>query len=291
MTNKIRLGSDGRPLLDDFTRIYNKSALIPYDHMTHVDKLFSLDPLHVGVMFAGQVAIGERTIKNLVAEFKSSEKLRKIQSTNYTLGGVTRAFLRFIWRSYKREFPDARTRPELELMIGGYDKKRQTPGVARIYVHENKVDDVDYNFGVYFGGQMKEIQRLVFGTDRRNIVNLAKRTADLLKKYHTLLTQQLEETGVSVELKKPEEFGEELFLFNNWNLDSMEASWGAFSEQNAIECVDFLVSIMIRAQQFSAEMPTVGGEVQVAVIKKNSGFTFVSRREWRHGDYSVEVKE
>ena len=94
-----------------------------------------------------------------------------------------------------------------------------------------------------------------------------------------------------MKLKQPGEFGDELNLFHNWKLEGMEANWGAFSEQNALECVDFLVNIMIKSHQFSSQMPTVGGEVQLAVIKRVSGCNFVSRREWRHEDYIVPMQE
>lgn len=288
---KAKLNPNGQPLLDDFSKIYLKSQHIPYDHMTHVDKLLPLSPPEMGVMFSGEMAVGDRTIKSLIAEFKSTSTIFKGNDTNYTLKSVGNRLLKFLWPIYLQQHPDEHTRPELELMLGGYDKRRPTPGVIRLFLHENKIEDPDYDFGLYFGGQFKEIERLIRGTDFANGIRLIKRTEELLKRYHTLLTQQLEANGTRLDLKTPDEFGDELHLFHDWDLEGLPARYGAFSEQNAIECVDFLVNIMIRSQQFSTQMPTVGGEVQVAVIKKGSGFNFVSRREWRHHDHAIPAKD
>lgn len=289
--SKLKVGSDGRPLLDELAKIISRSHEIPYSYMTHVDKLFSLSPLEMGVMAAGIAAIGDRTIKNLIAEFKMKDKVFKSKTSNYTLKTIGERLLGFLWGYYSAQHPDASSRPDLELMLCGYDKQRFTPGVLRIYVHENRIGEPDYDFCLFLGGQTKEIQRLVFGTDVYNKTRLMAQADNLLKKYHSLLSQQLQASGVDIKLKEPEEFGEELKVFHNWNFEGMSANWSSFSEQNAIECIDFLVKVMINSQHFSTQIPSVGGEVQIAVVKKGSGFNLVSKRVWRHGDYAVPACE
>jgi len=74
-------------------------------------------------------------------------------------------------------------------------------------------------------------------------------------------------------------------------LDGFDANWGDFSEQNAIECVNFFVEIMIKSQQFSSRLPTVGGEVHISLITKNDGFRFISREEYEHEGYVVPKEE
>jgi hypothetical protein len=44
---------------------------------------------------------------------------------------------------------------------------------------------------------------------------------------------------------------------------------------------------MIKSQQFSYGMPTVGGEVHIALITKTDGFRFISREEYRHEGHFV----
>lgn len=288
---KIKMDAKGKPLLENFSTIFNKAEDVPYSHMQHVDKLFSLEPLKMGIMTTGLVAIGDRSIKNLIIEFKTTDIFKRLQDGNYTIRSVARRLLTFMWKYYIEEYKDERNRPDLELMLGGYDKLKYIPGVIRIYIHQNKLIEPDYDFAIYFGGQFKEIGRLVHGTDYENRLKLARRSNELLIKYYGLLCQELKSKNISLNLKKPEEFGEELRLFHDWKIDGLDAQIAAFSEQNAIECVDFLVNVMIKSQQFSSEMPTVGGEVQLSVIKKQSGFNFVSKRVWKHGEHTVEVKE
>ena len=286
---KIKTGPDGRPLLDEWSKILHKSQTIPSNYYTHVEKIFSLEPLEMGIMCSGIAALGDRSLKNLVWEFKSTGEIRDLANSDYTLKTVGESFLEFLWPHYSKAFPGEKNLPELELMLCGYDKARYTPGMIRLHVQDKKLSEPDYDFCIFFGGQTKEIQRVVFGTDMFNKMRLIDRSKALLKDYHDLLAKDLESRGIQAELKMPEEFGDELNLFNNWRFEGLAANWGAFSEQTAIECIDFLVSIMIHSQEFSTQIPSVGGEVQIAIVKKNTGFTHVSKRVWRHGNNAVPI--
>ena len=45
-------------------------------------------------------------------------------------------------------------------------------------------------------------------------------------------------------------------MFTNWDIEGLDAKFEDFSEQNAIDCVDFFIEIMIRAQAVSSQLPT-----------------------------------
>ena len=79
-------------------------------------------------------------------------------------------------------------------------------------------------------------------------------------------------------------------LFKDWDLNGFDANWGDFSEQNAIECVNFFVEIMIKSQQFSSSLPTVGGEVHIALITKEKGFSWISREEYEHEGHLTPIE-
>ena len=179
---KLKLDSKGKPVLNNFSELLEKSQLVPYNHMTHVDKLFSLEPLEMAVMIAGIVAIGDRTVKNLIGQFKTEAKLKEIEAEGNKLGNIGTKLLEFLGKKYEKEYPDERRRPELELMLGGYDKAKHTPGIVRIYVHKQEIQEPDYDFGIYFGAQTKEIQRLVHGTDVRNLIKIGERNEFLFQK-------------------------------------------------------------------------------------------------------------
>jgi hypothetical protein len=290
----LKVDEDGKPILKNFNQITEMTELIPYNHMTHVSKLFSLWPLPMGVMATGIVSIGERTIKSLIGEFKTNDPAFSFpkKPTNYTVNSIGRRLLEFVWSHYSKEYKKQQYKPELELIIGGYDLQSQVPAVYRILVHDNKIETTIKQFGVVFGGQMKEIQRIAFGSDFENKVKMRLRSDYLLNRYYELLSKYLKEQKHDIILPKPSGYSNDLrFIDDKWDLDGFDANWGDFSEQNAIDCVDFFVDVMIKSQQFSDRLPTVGGEVHIAVICKFQGFRFVSAEEWRHGDHAISITE
>jgi hypothetical protein len=286
---KIKLGTNSTPLLDNWSKIMNKSRSVPSYHQTHIDKIFSLSPLPMGVMCSGVGALGDRSLKSLIMEFSSTNEVSDLLKTDYTLFRAGELLLNFLWERYKKVYTDPQSRSDLELMLCGYDKQQYTSGMVRIHVQDQRVFEPDYDFCVFFGGITREIQRLVFGTDMFNKMRLIDRSKEVLNRYYDLLVKDLELQEIHTSLKKPEDFNDELNLFNNWRLEGLAADWGTFSEQTAIESVDFLINIMIRSQEYSTQIPSVGGEVQIALVKKNSGFKFISPRAWRHGDFTVPI--
>lgn len=288
---EIKKDKEGNPIIKKFWDIYRKAKPVPSMHMTHMTKLFSLSPLEMGIMSAGIVSIGDRTIKTLIEEFKKKKLTsgKKYKPKNYTVKVTADKFLEFVSGYYKKQYPDEKRRPYLEFILGGYDKRSPIPKIMRIKLPEENIEDCleEAKFGIVFGGQMKEIQRIVFGTDYKNLVNISVRHRQLLKKYRDRINRFLKEKKVAMEI--PELTGEEMkkidMFSNKWELEGLHATWGDFSEQNAIECVDFFVDIMIKSQQFSSEMPTVGGEVHIALITKAEGFQFVSREEYFHAGH------
>lgn len=291
---KLKTNKDGKPILKDFQDIYSKAQSVPFNHMTHMSKLFALDPLDMGVMTTGIASIGDRTVKSLINEFKTKKLVSspKRKLTNYTVNSISKKLLKFIHDFYDKEFGKRGVKPSLEIMVCGYDKRKPIPTIFRVYVHKNSVErsfDEKNPFGVAFGGQTQEIQRIVFGTDSDNKISLVMRVDQLFKKYRDLLQEHLKKKKITETLPDCGAFGDELLLFKEWNFNQFVAVWGDFSEQNAIECVNFFVEIMIKSQQFSASMPTVGGEVHMALITKDKGFRFISREEYIHEGFATPV--
>lgn len=179
-------------------------------------------------------------------------------------------------------------KPNLELMVGGYDKQKPIPTIYRIYVHKNTVESpFNGGFGIAFGGLTQEIERLVFGTDYINKIKLSLRVEELFDRYRDLLQDSLKKKGISEKLKRFTAFGDKLKFFKDWGFYEFVADWGDFSEQNAIECVNFFVEIMIKSQQFSSMLPMVGGDVHIGLITKEDGFRFISREEYEHEGYKI----
>lgn len=289
---KLKKDSDGNPLLKDIGQITELTESIPYDHMTHVTKLCSLDPLPMGIMTAGVTSIGDRTIRSLLSEFKQNDRAfsTKRAPTNYTVRSIGDRIKQFIYQRYQAEYPEDRFRPALEFIIGGYDKQSPIPSIYRIYIEKNELKESIRDFGIVFGGQMQEIQRIVFGSDIHNKYKIIDRSNYLLNKYHELLSRHLQDRGISEQLPQADTYGDVLrFFSDDYDLDGFDARWGDFSEQNAIECVDFFINIMVKSQQFSSRIPTVGGDIHIALITKEKGFRYISGEELQHGEHFVEL--
>jgi len=290
---KLKLDDKGKPLLNNFSALLEQAQAVPYNQLSNVSKLFDLSPLPMGVMFTGITSIGNRTIGKLVSEFKEHDKAfqKKAKPSNYAVRAIGDRLLKAMREPYASTYPDTSAQPELELIIGGYDKLSYSPSLFRIDVCENKIERIfssESPFGVTLGGQMDWIQRIVFGTDDYNLFRLAERTRDLLLDYHQKINAAVADSGIEFEVPPPDSWGDDLNLFNNWTIQGLDAEIADFSEQNAIDCVDFFIEIMIRAQAVSSKLPTVGGDINIAVIRKD-GFHFVSRQEWRHRDHSIKI--
>ena len=290
---KIKVDDQGQPLLDSFLTILEQAQSVPYNQLGNVSKLFDLSPLPMGVMFTGITSIGNRTIGRMISEFKEQDDAftASAEQSNYTVRSIGERLREFLRQYYASIYPQAHEQHELELIIGGYDRLNHLPSLHRIDVRQNTIDEifsVDSPFGVAFGGQKDWIQRIVFGTDVDNQIRLAQRAHDLLLEYHRRISDAVANAGITFEVPDPDSWGDDLSLFYNWDLHGLDADFSDFSEQNSIDCVDFFIEIMIRAQAVSSQLPTVGGDISIAVIRKD-GFRFVSRQEWTHRDHSIEI--
>jgi len=179
-------------------------------------------------------------------------------------------------------------------MIGGYDQEKHVPNIYRMFVHENKLEPIfegDEPFGIAFGGEMKEIQRIVFGVDGENQLRLTNRVNDLLDMYRNLLSDYLREKGIpEIILPESSTFGE-LSLFKDWVFTRFDANWGDFSNQNAIECISWFVGIMIKSHEFRSHLPTVGGKIHIGLITKDKGFSFISNEGYIHEGHNMPMED
>ena len=73
---------------------------------------------------------------------------------------------------------------------------------------------------------------------------------------------------------------------------SLPIDYAGMTIQKGIVFVDFLINLQIKADEFSMRSPTVGGEVQIALLER-SNFTWISKAatEWTHGGHSVKRQD
>jgi hypothetical protein len=284
--------TEGDNALKDLFDLFGASRDVPYNQLLHVTKLFRLGKLPVAAMFTGITSIGTDTVRGLIAAFADQDPAMQDPTIDYTVATLSEKLLEFLRLAYKDQYQSEFQEEELELLVAGYDRTGPWPTVVRLDVRRNsyQVEFAAGEFGIAFGGQMDWIQRIVFGTDVRNQVNLQQRLEFLQRAYRERLIEALAANGYTGDIPSAESFGEELQLFHDWRLDGLETNWAEFSEQNAIDCVDFFLRIMIQAQDVSSQLPTVGGNVHIVVIRRD-GFYPVTKEVWKHGEHEVATPE
>jgi len=275
---KIKTGPDGQPLLDTWSSIASNTVEMPYKVHTDVEKILSLEPLKTALMVSGIASIGDRTIKSLISEFKTTPDFTRLLQDDHTLDTIASSLLDFLRPRYEALY-SAPPQPDLELMVCGYDKNRYTPGIVRILVNQNCTRPADYDFCIFLGGITREIQRLLFAIDYDSKMRLIKRSKEMLGCYRSNLERYLKKNSIEIDLPAPEEFGDELDLFKGLELGALKMNCANYSEQDAIECAEFLINIMIKSQRFSDKVPTTGGTAKIAMITKHAGFRFITPRQ------------
>lgn len=295
-TLEILVDEDGASKLKSLVDILSIAQQVPYNHMSHVQKLMPLGKLPAGVMVTGVASIGDRTVRSLLTEFCTTDPAIR-DKENYTIRTLSQRLYDFVSEYYTDQFSEwnEEFRPELELMVGGYGRNSPYPSIYRITFPEQRVEEAIPRFGIAFGGQMQEIQRLVFGTDFTNRLRIERRYGQLLSLFSQEVAAANDEQIV---VPDPQEFAIENGIFSTkdaqgeqndtpWMLSGLSAQWSEFSEQNAIDCVNFLLKVMIEAQRFNTALPTVGGDIHIGLITREDRFRWISREEYRHEQHRV----
>jgi hypothetical protein len=103
--------------------------------------------------------------------------------------------------------------------------------VAKIDLPSAEVKIQEPPFSPVFGGQSREIERIVYGIDIASYIQIEERHEDLTKRYALMVAR-----ANGVEDPRMPTPGKPLRMFgDDFRLPSMAAKWGDFSEQNAID--------------------------------------------------------
>jgi hypothetical protein len=292
----IRLDEKGLPKLASATQLHSYVERVPIDQLPNVTKLFHLKPIPVGVLFAGASAIGTWSIKNLVDAFLDCQEFAGIRNGgDYKVADVASLFLGFLKAKYETAYAEwaEKYRPTMEVVLSGYPKAGHQPEIYRITISPNPTCVPEVEAGVYdiiFSGQYDVIQRVVRGVDIEGYLGLWEKSDRILSLYHSQVVQLLKENGITVEIPPPDSTkNKELQLFHGdfGGVKGLNINRSSLSEQASINLVEFLIDTMIKAQQFSGSIPTVGGDIHIAIITKAGGFCWVSREEYLFRGHTV----
>ncbi len=278
-TGLVKKDKNDEPLLSNFwDHIYLHREDLPYSHMTHVDKIFKLYK-NIGVATAGLISIGDRTLKSIIQELMTEGI--------YPCEDATKELVNKIQEYYEKEYSNLKVKPPIELLVAGWDQNDNRPKVFRVnFPPGNYESALNGGYGISFGGQYREIARLIHGTDVHNMDLIEGRYKSLLMRF----ANKLQESKQDIALPDLDDFCAEYRIFglenpddsnsDLWRLNGFDANYSDFSDQNAINCVYWLIELMIRVQEFGNSMPTVGGDIHIAIIDRKDGFRFISEESY-----------
>jgi len=223
-------------------------------------KLSHLGDYPIGILNWGMGQIGARNIESLVNEFENNIP-DKSNNKDYKLHSISNDFYDFINERYNKVYSshEDKNKPVLGIQVGGYSDGAFFP---EQYVFQLPIDksivkirednpDGSPNFGANWFGQTDAIVRMYKGYDQKVIENISK---------HFKISKE--------DLEKIINKAEYPVVYDGMPL------------QDAIDFVQWLISIVIGRFRFVVGAPTCGGDVDIAVIQPHT-FTWVRRKQWK----------
>ena len=292
----LLIGQDGKPILN-YEAIWREAGSYPVNQLPSVRKLFDLSPKKAALLFAGASRIGNLSIKNLVESLKRNKAFKDYKS--YTMKGIADRLSEAILKAYEDEYQNEWQRPSMEILLSGYSTGHHEPEVFRLmfnynyeqqkFVASTTHDVARGEYNLLFGGQYDVIQRVVQGVDFESFLSLKSRCYDILNAYRTKVIQAIG-TSVDPSIVPPiDTSSKEFDLFGDdfGGIRPAFTDLGSLSEQAGIDLVWFLINTMIKSQEFSTSIPTVGGDVHIAMISSDVGFRWISKEELRTQDHAT----
>jgi hypothetical protein len=293
---KLRVDDNGSPVLDNAQKLVAFTEPIPVNQLPNVTKIFSLEPFKAGLLFAGIAGIGAKSVRTLVETFLEDSK--DSIDPNSSIETVGNALLEYLHQEFEVNFRETAVeyRPEMEILLSGYSNGSRTPEIFRLRIGPCKLitrETVEGKYDIVFGGQHDVIQRVVKGIDLETYCNLGRKNEQILNDYHQEVQKWLKEHGCDLEIPEPKSpsVGFQLFAEDFGGVRGIFSDIASLSEQAGINFVEFLVHTMINAQEFSDRIPTVGGQIHVAIITPGKGFKWISKEEFKFQDHSVKRYE
>lgn len=282
---KVLKDNSGNILLEDNDSLRREFENIPYNQLPNVTKLYQLKPAIACVMFAGLSIVGDKSIRNLIDSFLSETHIKEYLNGNYYIRGIATRLKKYIQIDYNKTYESWDSKPSMEILVSGYTKNKIEPEIFKIKFGDENPEIITERkrgeYGIVFGGQNREIMRFVRGLDVQNLMNYYDQITELFDKYIEYLNKLMEKRKIIVKIKHPRDI-QDFDLYDFKWIEGLHTDYDNFSDQAAIDFVDFLVDIMVKAQQFSNRLPTVGGNIHLALMTKSNGFSWISHEAFTY---------
>jgi len=197
--------------------------------------------------------------------------------------------------AFVTQYPNEWDRPSMEILLSGYSDQCRQPEIIRLTFSFNwqtgsfsadVTEEVKVGaYNVVFGGQYDVIQRVVVGVDINAYASLKNECWDILESYRREIQSGLDAASVNYTVPNINQAERKYDLFGRGfqqvGITGISSDVGSLSEQAGIDLVSFLINTMIKSQEFSSSIPTVGGDIHIGIIDASAGFRWISREEYR----------
>ena len=225
---------------------------------------FSQPNTTVAVVTYGQAVIGlqnQRTAASFIPEFESS-----LPKERLTILKFAETISEFYLKQWRLTMPaDDKVNnvpiPDMTFAIAGFDPDDI---YGQVYIVEiprapKPVERSKNNeFGITFGGQHEIVSRIIMGYDFR-LPEVLKQNLNFTPEQTAKLDGLISQFRLAVPLQ-------------------------VFALQDGIDLACFFIRTTMEAQRLSVGIRGVGGDIDVAIIKRNKNLHFIQRKQ-EHGEF------
>jgi len=261
-TEGIVLAAESRITLGAQLITPNGTQQVPvyYDNATKLMS-FSKPNTTVAVVTYGQAVIGEknpRSAASFIPEFEAGLPEERLQIFDFAKH-ISDFYLKQ-WRSNMPTDDKIGNMPNMTFVVAGYNQNEIYGKVYLIEIPrapEPQEKNVGNDFGMTFGGQHEIVSRIMMGYDNK--------LPDILQK------------GLNLSPEQTMKFREIIRQFQ------LAIPLQVLALQDEIDLACFFIRTTMNAQRLSIGIRGVGGDIDVAVIKRNMDVEFVQRKRI-HGE-------
>ncbi|GMV17469.1 MAG: hypothetical protein AMXMBFR56_56930 [Polyangiaceae bacterium] len=228
-----------------------------------VTKLFTFQHPHnyVGVVTFGAATMGERTAQSLMPEFEASLGNARLKVAEYAsrlsdfFSGQHSSWVSELQKAGGQVPPD---HPDMHFVLGGFDEG-EPYGTMFSFAIPNDPTPKEFanekTCGIRWGGQRDVVDRLLLGYDPELL--------PIIQRSLSLTDAQIRQ------VRKELEVLQKVIPFEIFGL------------QDAIDVAVMFIRTTIESQRLTIDLRGCGGPIEVGVITRTGGFSYVQRKALR----------
>jgi hypothetical protein len=234
---------------------------VNYDNATKLLS-FSEPNRSVAAVTYGVAAIGLRTAHSYIPEFEAG-----LPPDRLGIADFAQKLSDFYMQQWHAVMLADYQGPSMTFVVGGYDEGEPYGTVCQFDIPV-RPDPFEQNtgdqFGITWGGQREFVDRLIQGYDSR-LVEVVTNALNLDANQVVTLTQELTPFQMAVPLQ-------------------------AMPLQDCVDLAVFFVRTTISAQELTVGLRGCGGPIDVAVIRRREGMTWIQQKKLE-GEYGLVGQE